>query len=206
MQSILSNKGREAFNGFPSILDQDEVIHYFTTTPALTAILSNSRGNAGRLDTALRWCWLEFLGWQPDNFSDAPTNATKYLAQQLGCKPSELKPLEGSNIRNKNALIRQKAGWRSITTKDENGLRLHLLALAVGEPNKPYLLEKAAEWCHSAKVIRPGLTVLERLIANIATDAYDTFNQSVITAVNKTPRRRLIAAIETLIVNRQIDL
>ena len=151
MQSILSNKVREAFNGFPSILDQDEVIRYFTISPALTTILSSTRGAAGRLDTALRWCWLEFLGWQPDNFGEARVAATKYLAQQLGCKPSEFKPLVGSNIRNKNALIRRKAAWRSITTKDENGRRQHLLALAVGQPNKSYLLEKTADWCHTRK-------------------------------------------------------
>ena len=50
-------------------------------------------------------------------------------------------------------------------------------------------------------MIRPGLTVLERLIANIATDADDTFNHRVITAVNKTPRRRLIVEIEAMITN-----
>ena len=167
----------------------------------LAECLRARRGNAARFDTALRWCWLEFLGWQPDNFQKAPSDASQYIAQQLRCRTSDLKVVEGSTIRNRNAFIRREAGWRDLTLQDENRLKMFLVQESEARPSKHDLLSKAIEWCHGAKITRPGLTVLERLIANVATDVQDRFNQSVIVTVDKTRRRQLLAAAEKLITN-----
>lgn len=61
--------------GFPEI-SREELIRYFTLTPADVAFVDPGRGRgpADRLGLALQLCTLPWLGFVPDDVTIAPTH------------------------------------------------------------------------------------------------------------------------------------
>src|ERR1035438_7805751 len=74
----------EALKGFPDI-DKDELIRFFTLTPADVAFVDPGRGRgpADRLGLAVQLCTLPWLGFVPGDVRAAPPVAVGRLAQRL---------------------------------------------------------------------------------------------------------------------------
>ncbi|MGH3221055.1 MAG: DUF4158 domain-containing protein [Streptosporangiaceae bacterium] len=81
----------ERLRTFPDI-GRDDLIRYFTLTPADVAFLDPGRGRgpADRLGVAVALATLPWLGFVPDEVRAAPPAAVARLAERLGLDPAVL--------------------------------------------------------------------------------------------------------------------
>src|SRR4051812_22622982 len=88
---LFSDDQVEALKAFPDI-DKDELIRFFTLTPADVAFVDPGRGRgpADRLGLAVQLCTLPWLGFVPDEVSMAPPVAVGRLAERLRIDPQVL--------------------------------------------------------------------------------------------------------------------
>jgi hypothetical protein len=88
---LFSDDQLEALKGFPDI-DKDELIRFFTLSPADVAFVDPGRGRgpADRLGLAVQLCTLPWLGFVPDEVRAAPPVAVGRLAERLRVDPGVL--------------------------------------------------------------------------------------------------------------------
>jgi hypothetical protein len=80
---ILSDAELERLRRFPEI-SREELVRYFTLTPADEAFLAGHRRQGNRLGLAVQLCTLPSLGFVPDDVASAPAQAVDRLAKHLG--------------------------------------------------------------------------------------------------------------------------
>jgi hypothetical protein len=88
---LFSDAHLEQLRSFPDI-DRDQLIRFFTLTPAEVAFIDPGRGRgpADRLGLAVQLCTLPWLGFVPDEVTGAPGAAVYRLAERLQVDPGAL--------------------------------------------------------------------------------------------------------------------
>jgi hypothetical protein len=80
---IMSDEELDKLQAFPEI-SREELVRYFTLTPADEGFLAAHRRPANRIGLAVQLCTLPWLGFVPDNVASAPAPAVARLAEHLG--------------------------------------------------------------------------------------------------------------------------
>ena len=88
---LFSDAHLEQLRSFPDI-DRDQLIRFFTLTPADVAFIDPGRGRGptDRLGLAVQLCTLPWLGFVPDEVTAAPCAAVNRLAERLHVDPAAL--------------------------------------------------------------------------------------------------------------------
>ncbi|MDT0547654.1 MULTISPECIES: DUF4158 domain-containing protein [Streptomyces] len=122
---VFSDEELEALRSFPAI-GKDELIRYFTLTPADEAFLRKFLRPQTILGTAVQLCTLPWLGFVPDEVPSAPPAAVGRLARQLGLPVEVLRGYGVSREQTCTDHLRQVAkylGWRSAKSLEPIGSR-----------------------------------------------------------------------------------
>jgi hypothetical protein len=170
---FLSDEQRERLSGFPPDLDAEALDQFFTLNDAdLTEIRRRHRG-ANRLGWALHLCGLRMLGFCPDDVTNAPAGAVSFLAQQLGVDPGAL---AGYGVRaqtrtDHEAQVRRHLGFRVAAEADLRELRRWLAMEALVTDRPIVLFQLACARLYEERLVRPGLTVMERFLVGAAREA-----------------------------------
>jgi TnpA family transposase len=165
--SFLNEAERERLRNFPSDIPSDDLITYFTLSPTDMAWVRNHRGDHNRLGTALQLCALRYLGFCPDDLSRAPAESVAYLADQLEM-PMEALDAYGVRVHTRTDHFLEAAaylGFSSAKSDDLDNLMSWLVERALEHDRGTLLFQLAAEKLHRNKIVRPGVTILERLVA-----------------------------------------
>ena len=204
MQQIPQGNRRFEFEHVPTELEESELIQFFVISDSLQQFLVIRRGDHNRLGLAMHWCWLEYLGWQPRPFDGRGHVASAYVGAQLNLLPKVLGDYAtvASQWYRHTEEVRIALGWQELSDAHERELLAFLAKKADGILDKRELLRLAVDWCRSARIIRPGLTTLERMIAAAVVEAEARFDINVVKAVSRNSRRKLISKIERLIKNQ----
>ena len=166
---LFSDAHLEQLRSFPDI-DRDQLIRFFTLTPADVAFIDPGRGRgpADRLGLAVQLCTLPWLGFVPDEVSAAPAAAVHRLAARLQVDPGVIAGYgrRGQTRTDHLRLVAGYLGWHqappgSVRYKE---LRQFLLDRAMEHDSPALLFSLAAGYLISAKVIRPGLVTLAEMI------------------------------------------
>lgn len=90
---VFSDEELERLRGFPEI-GREELIWFFTLTPADAAFVDPGRGRgpADRLGLTLQLCMLPWWGFVPDEVGAAPPAPVARMAERLGIVVEELAP------------------------------------------------------------------------------------------------------------------
>src|SRR5689334_13563982 len=104
--NFLSSAERERLNRFPTEIDDDDVINYFTLTPADLEQVHLKRGDENKLGFALQLGGLRYLGFCPDDVTTAPPSLVAYVAQQLEVKVEALTTY-GSRLQTRSQHVRE---------------------------------------------------------------------------------------------------
>ncbi|EST18661.1 DUF4158 domain-containing protein [Streptomyces roseochromogenus] len=80
---VFSDEEQEALRSFPAI-GKEELIRYFTLTPADEAFLRKFLRSQTVLGAAVQLCTLPWLGFVPDEVPSVPPAAVGRLARQIG--------------------------------------------------------------------------------------------------------------------------
>lgn len=190
---FLTDAERESFQSFPQELHPQDVIAYFTLSQAdLTQIPSRS-SPPNRLGFAMLLCALRYLGFCPSELSQAPSTVIAYVADQLELTPQVLE-LYGQRPQTRTSHFQQVCsylGYRPPNDELLAGLKTWLLQRAL-EHNRPaLLLQMLCEKCHDEKIVRPGITSLERMVSAARVQASEeTFLR--LSSLLTEPRKELL--------------
>ena len=88
---LFSDDQLEQLRSFPDI-GKDELVRFFTLTPADVAFVAPGRGRgpSDRLGLAVQLCTLSWLGFVPDEVTAAPPVTVARLAERLQVDPAVL--------------------------------------------------------------------------------------------------------------------
>ncbi|MFH8343041.1 Tn3 family transposase [Streptomyces sp. AM6-12] len=164
---VFSDEELEGLRSFPAV-GRDELIRYFTLTPADRAFLAKFRRPQNVLGAAVQLSTLPWLGFVPDDVPSAPPAAVGRLARQLGLAVTDLAGY-GEREQTRTDHLREIAGylgWGLAKTLEYKELAEFLLARAMEHDSPSLLFRLGCEYLRSAKVIRPGVvTLLEKVAA-----------------------------------------
>jgi len=187
---IFSDDERDRLSRCPPDILPEDVTAFFTLSVADREFLRPFRGAANQVGVALQLGLLRYLGFCPDDLQDAPASAVASLARQLGVAP-QLLSRYGTRAQTRTdhlGAVQRYLGFRDADMFDLQALESWLLERAL-EHDKPTLLfAQAAGKLQADKIVRPGITRLERLVAAARSEAWEeTFRRATPLL---TPERR----------------
>jgi TnpA family transposase len=163
---IFTPQERKRLDAFPSEIGEADLIRCFTLSGSDLDLVRQQRGDHNRLGFALQLCALRYMGFSPDGLEIVPTMAVAFVAEQLHASPAALRDY-GARSQTRTEHLQQiqlHLGFRDATREDFSALADWLLTRAL-EHDKPSLLfQVACEHLHAGKIIRPGVTRIERLV------------------------------------------
>ncbi|MCA2229356.1 DUF4158 domain-containing protein [Nonomuraea aurantiaca] len=173
---MFSEDQLERLRSYPDI-GRDDLIRYFTLTPADVAFVDPGRGRgpAVRLSLAVQLATLPWLGFVPDRVSAAPPVAVARLAERLGIDPDVLAEY-GQREQTRSDHLRLVAGYLGRKSAPAGStamkeLEQFLLDRAMEHDSPTLLINLATEYLMAAKTIRPGVTTLAKMVASARTGA-----------------------------------
>lgn len=169
---FLTNAEKERLENFPGEINEVDKTAFFTLTDSDLALINRRTGEQNRLCFAILLCSLKFLGFVPDNLLELPQEITQYLAQQLKIDESVVPNYQ--RIRTKQTQIQEiltETGFRRIVRNEIELLGKWLLQRALEHDKPSFLLSLAIEKLYLDKILRPGLSVLERLVLKAREEA-----------------------------------
>lgn len=189
---FLSTSERDRLARFPTSLSQEEVIAYFTLTSEDIQQVAQQRRPANRLGYALQLCSVRFLGFVPNNLQSAPEEAVSFLADQLVISPSVFADY-GNRVKTISEHLQSVLaylGYQRATPLDLESLQRWLTNRALEHDKPSLLLTLLCEKLQQEKIIRPGITVLERMV----TAARSAAHQESLSRLSKllTPERKVL--------------
>jgi uncharacterized protein DUF4158 len=115
------------------------------------------------------------LGFAPDDLRTAPREAIIYVARQLGIPPEALAAY-GRRIPTRTMHLQQVQaylGFRKALPLDLYALTVWLVERALEHDKPTLLLQLACDELRRERIVRPGLTRLERLVATARQQAHE---------------------------------
>jgi len=118
---------------------------------------------------------LPYLGFDPDDLTSAPSRVVAYLALQLSV-PSEALTEYGDREHTRTDHLREiqdRLGFRDTRPADSAALGSWLLERALEHDKPMVLFHLACKWLLQEHLVRPGVTIVERLVATTREWAQD---------------------------------
>ena len=163
---LFSDAERRRLGGFPAQVSHEDLVTYYTLTRSDRAKVNQYPDDAGRLGFALQLGTLRYLGFCPDDLGAAPAEMVRFLADQLKVPPEGLSAYgRRAQTRTDHFLaVQDHLGYRKAGPEERERLARWLLDRAL-EHDRPLLLwQLACEKLAADKLVRPGVTVLERMV------------------------------------------
>jgi hypothetical protein len=163
---IMLDAGRDKLQAFPEI-SREELVRYFTLTPADEGFLAAHRRPANRLGLAVQLCTLPRLGFVPDNVASAPAPAVARLAEHLGVTAEVLSSYGARDQTRTDHLgeVAKFLRWRQAGAVVRKELSQFLVARAMEHDSPRVLFRLASEYLRTSRVVRPGPDWLARQVA-----------------------------------------
>ena len=166
-RGFLSSVERERLSTYPTDISDWDLGQFFTLTPDDLKMVEQQRGDDNRLGFALQLCTLRYLGFIPNNLLDPPHIIVRLLAHQLDVSIEVIRTYgQREQTRSDHLLqVMHYLRYRRATDDDLTTLENWLVDRAMEHDRSTFLLHIAAERLRWELVLRPGLTVLERLVS-----------------------------------------
>ena len=208
---FLTDAQRYRLTHFPTEISTEDISIYFTLTAADKAQVQQQRASHNRLGFALQLGTLRFMGFCPDDLTEAPNAVISYLSQQLGKFDTATPADEMSEntladygtraqTRTEHFLkVVHYLGFRSAEESDFETLSDWLVQRAL-EHDKPTLLfQMAAEKLYREKIVRPGVTTLERMVVSARQKAHEVTYTTLAPLLSEN----VVSTLDTLLVPDQ---
>jgi TnpA family transposase len=183
---------------FPDDICKSDLIQYFTLTPEDLEEINRKRQPCNRLGFSLQLCALRYMGFCPDNLQKTPLEIVTFLSHQLEIDPEVLSTY-GQRPQTRTQHTQQVQGYlkfRNPESIDLKRLAKWLVNRAL-EHDKPSLLfQLAAEKLFKDKLVRPGVTVLERMVGIVRTRAMKETHKRMKPLLTLSVRRFLNQLLE----------
>jgi hypothetical protein len=159
---------------FPEAVSPPDLMSYFALSEHDHAFLEPYRTDSTRLGVALQLCAMRYLGFCPGQISAAPHDVITYLAAQLHV-PSASIGGYGNRAKTRQDHMQDVLsylGFRRFQPDDQGALQDWLLERALEHDKPTLLLQMACEHLQQQQLMRPGVTILERLVVSARLQAH----------------------------------
>src|SRR3954451_14367669 len=169
---FLSDEQRRRYGRYAGEPTEEQLDRYFQLDEADRALVARLRGDHNRLGFAAQLGTVRILGTFLDDPTDVPSSVLATIAEQLA--PGRPPALDGYRQGRQRwrhvALLRDRYGYRDFALDGQTRFRLTrwLYALCWAGDDRPSLLiDRATAWLVGDKVLLPGISTIERLVAQI---------------------------------------
>ena len=172
--TFLTVAERERLACFPDAVSHPDLMTYFALSENDHTFIDPYRTDSTRLGVALQLCSMRYLGFCPVQMSAAPHEVITYLAAQLHV-PSESIGTYGSRVKTRQGHMQDVLsylGFRRLQSDDQDALQEWLLERALEHDKPTLLLQMTCEHLKQQKLMRPGVTILERLVVSARLQAH----------------------------------
>jgi hypothetical protein len=174
-RGFLTDEERERLSVYPKEISGEEVSRFFTLTTADLEIVRQQRSPHNQLGFALQLCTLRYLGFMPNDLLEPPPFIIRLLAYQLDVPIHSLREY-GVREQTRSDHLNQimiYLGYRRISTEELHTLFEAWLVERALEHDKPtFLFTILADRLRWERILRPGLSILERMVATVRERAY----------------------------------
>ena len=172
----------------------DQLARHFHLDDADRAFVAEHRGDHNRLGVAVQLGSVRLLGAFLDDPTVAPACVVRHAADQLaieGCMEALVAYAASAGRWRHGPRIRERYGYRWFAEALVSfRLNRFLYALCWTGTDRPSVLfDRATAWLIAAKVLLPGLSVLERAVARVRSRAADHLFRRL--AHHLTPEQRV---------------
>ena len=176
---------------------EDELARHWSLTPEDLAVIAECRGPDHRRRFAVQLCTLRTHGRFLDDYRRAPIKIVNHLSRQLGLPPELFLDRAGREPteRVQAQRIRRHLGLSRFDAATEASLRAWLREGALEGRSAPELLARAEDRLRTWKVMLPGASTLDRIVAAVL--AHTTAD--LFTAISARLPQTLRADIELLV-------
>jgi hypothetical protein len=194
--TFLTPKEREAYDVVPDDVSYRQVVQHFTIAPDDLAVTNSCRRKAHRFGFALQICYLRWLGRFPENMKATPTVTLQFLSEQLALSSELLLEYPGQTriSRIHRERIRQHLGYREFGSLREE-LAAWLLPLAHKHDFARGLLAALIGHLHREKIVRPGISTLERLVTQVRNQVKEQIQDTIGAQLSEVQRQDLDALL-----------
>ena len=164
---FLTDVERARLSTYPEEISSEDLGRFFTLTSHDLDLVAQQRGDHNRLGFALQLCTLRYLGFMPNNLLDPPQAVVRLLAYQLDISAEAIKTYgEREQTRSDHlAQILPHLGYRRAIPHDLTEIEAWLVERALEHDQPTFLLHTATERLRWDRIVRPGLTSLERIVS-----------------------------------------
>ncbi|CAN5445908.1 hypothetical protein BH10ACI1_BH10ACI1_08530 [soil metagenome] len=197
--SYLSKAERLRYNIFPPNLSNDDLITFFTLSDADLAQIPTTASAANRLGFALQIVLLKFLGFHLSELESLPAIVINYMASQIGVETEQIK-FYGARDQTRTdhqRLIEKYLRFRHPTEEDLQRLGEWLLERALEHDRPTLLLQLLCERFLTEKFVRPGFSVVERMVGTARNSAEEEIFRKVETIINEVLREGLDGLLQS---------
>ncbi|NJN66683.1 MAG: DUF4158 domain-containing protein [Chloroflexaceae bacterium] len=168
---FLTADQRQRYGRYPDDLPADQQARCFYLDDTDHGIIRQCRTDVTRVGFALQLCTVRFLGTFLDDPTDVPPSIVALVTHQLGIpSPPDLDAYRRNPVRWKHtADIRQRYGYTAFAHQPAHFQFVRWLFIrAWYHHERPVVLfDRATAWLIQRKILLPGATILERLIATV---------------------------------------
>lgn len=193
--NFLTIAQRESYGRYSAPLTTNELSRFFHLSDDDHTLITRRRGDHNRLGFALQLTTVRFLGTFLEDPVDVPHQILQTLSNQL-----KIETMDGlNNYRTGDqrwmhaAEIRTKYGYTDISDQTV-GFRLARWLYGIcwtGTDRPSVLFDRAKSWLLTHKILLPGISVLERLIARIRNRVENRLYHMLANCINEGQRLRL---------------
>lgn len=168
---FLTTAEKDRLESFPAEISELDLTAFFTLTLMDAAIIERRGGDDYRLGFALLLCSIRYTGFVVENFEQFPKEVISYVAEQLHVAATLP---NYQRTRTKQTHIQEVLSYLSFRRAGEDDLRQlqsWLVQRALEHDKPSFLLGLTLEKMRREQILRPGLSVLERVILKAREEA-----------------------------------
>ena len=209
--SFLSDAQASRYGRFDGDPTPEQLARFFHLDDADRAFVNEHRGDHNRLGVAVQLGSLRLLGTPLEDLSAIPATVARFAGDQLAMTGTVglMKTYVASAGRWRHGpRIRDRYGYRQFTNLSV-AFRLNRFLYAVcwtGTDRPSTLFDRAVAWLLAAKVVLPGLSVLERAIARVRARVHRHLHHRLVDRLTPEQRERLDRLVQVPDDGRQSPL
>ena len=172
---FLTATQRDKLSRFPSEIPREDLADHFSMREEdLDLIDTLQGGDASQLGFALQIAALRYLGFVPPDLTEASEEAKRFLADQISADPSALERYgeRPKTKREHQVKAMEHVSFRRVTDQDLEQVGEWLTERALEHDRPAVLIELACEKLRREHLLRPGITVIERMVATARAEAH----------------------------------
>jgi hypothetical protein len=166
---LFTDAERERLNRLPRDIWPADLLTFFTLSDDGLELIGDRRGDHNRLGFGLQLKTLPYLGFVSDELGGAPARVVSYLALQLSVPSAALEQYADREQTRTDHLweIQARLGFRDAGQRELVGLSTWLLDRALEHDRRIVLFHLACQWLLQERLVRPGVTRIERMVAGV---------------------------------------